>query len=449
MEKKLFFSTFDKNISNVTDILIRSTHLHSANGTDVELLFKSQTITNRFVGAGSLSVLIMVIYGLFLAIFRPNKVAFVKYRSFIIGRYSVATAYRSFNAYKRRRHFILRYVKSLFKCAQIINTIESYQDNISAAFIDHGCYENGVYVDVFSSLKIPIYLNDYPFGLFRWEPKFGSSYDAALQVPKYPVTIEDLALGKKALMERTADSEKIPYMSVSFERYKSEKQFDYVIYTHSFTDAQCLYGYDGAFNNVLEWLEFTIEALGTANICVKVHPGIYTEGASAQVFEWDKALTIEFSAKYASYKNVHIIDYAITNSELLNQLRGDTVLVSHHSNALLEGGALGFKCICAGASNWTNFDLFNSWACEAAYRTLLQLPWSELRLTDPQELYHYYFIANYGQASFFKSHWLNQIADITGFEYKDLFVDASALETLSVEATDQCVAHIVKSIKTV
>jgi hypothetical protein len=447
--KKLFFSTIDKNISNVSDILIRSTYLHSANGTDVELLFKSQTITNRFSGAGSLSLLIMLLYGLFLAIVRPKKTALVKYRAFTIGRYSVATAYRSFNAYKRRRHFILRYVKSLFKCAQIINTIESYQNNISAAFIDHGCYENGVYVDVLSRLNIPIYLNDYPFGLFRWEPKTGSSYDAALQVPKYSVTTEDLALGEKALMERTGDSDKIPYLSVKFERYKSEKQFDYVIYTHSFTDAQCLYGYDGAFNNVLEWLEFTIETLGTANICVKVHPAIYTEGASSQVFEWDKALTLEFIAKYGSHDNVHIIDYAIANSELLNQLRGDTVLVSHHSNALLEGAALGFKSICAGASNWTNFDLFNSWASEEAYRTLLQLTWSELRFTDLQELYHYYFIANYGQASFFKSHWLNEIADITGFEYKELFVDASDLETLSVDATDECVKNISKSIKVV
>ena len=35
-------------------------------------------------------------------------------------------------------------------------------------------------------------------------------------------------------------------------------KFDYIIYAHSFTDAQLVYGNDG-FSNVYDWLIFTID----------------------------------------------------------------------------------------------------------------------------------------------------------------------------------------------
>ena len=39
---------------------------------------------------------------------------------------------------------------------------EKVSSSIHGALIDHGCYENGIYVELFSEVGIPIYFNDYP-----------------------------------------------------------------------------------------------------------------------------------------------------------------------------------------------------------------------------------------------------------------------------------------------
>jgi len=447
MEKKLFFSTYDKGVSNITDILVCSTHQHANINCGPDILSKKQIIKHRFVGFFNFRILSMIFIGFLLSILSPSKLASLKYDGIVVGRYALATAYRSYVAYKYRTQFTLRFVISLFKCAQIVETMRAYQNKIGAAFIDHGCYENGVYVELLSSLQVPMYLNDYPFGLFRWEPKSCSGYQSALQVPIYPISEDDKNIGRETLLARTENSERIPYLRAQFENYHLTTQFDYVIYTHSFTDAQCLYGYDGAFNNVKEWLEYTIEELGDANICVKLHPGLFIENTSAQVFQWDKILMSEFIEKYKSKSNIHFIDFAVTNIQLLKQIKKDTILITHHSNALLEGASMGFKCICAGANNWNNYQLFNEWTDKGSYKALLQMSPSELSSTNLETLFHYYFILQSGRPSFFQDHWFEQIADITGFKYEDLFVDARGLEQLSSDVIDECVNSVSTKIQ--
>jgi len=441
MKHNLFFSTANKG-TKIYDILIGSTFLHANKSKDLVLLYKDQTTSDNSLRGFSFGVLTLLLKSLLIALFSPNNVSLIRYRDISIGRYAVSTAYRSFDAYNNRIIFILKYLKSIYRCAQIIQGIEHYKQNIDSAFIDHGCYENGVYFDIFSKLGIAIYFNDYPFGLVRWEPSEAGGYETALQVNNYKVSPADLAMGKKELKLRTKDSNKISYLSVDFENYSSNQQFDYIIYAHSFTDAQNIYGYDGAFNNVMEWLEFTLNQLDSAKVCVKAHPGIYLEGCSSQVVDWDRRLFAKLTTKYKNKKNIHIIDYAITNLDLLNSISKKTILVSHHSNALLEGGSLGFKCICSKASTWSNFTLFNSWENRDMYQRLLSLPFQDLSETNQTELFRYYFILHYGEASFFSSHWLEQIAKIIDMDYKHLFIDATCIEDLSPQIVDRCIENI-------
>ena len=59
---------------------------------------------------------------------------------------------------------------------------------------------------------------------------------------------------------------------------KNLSYFTHIIYTHTFTDDQLTYGYDG-FVNSLEWLEFTLNILSkniNNRIIVKIHPRVFS-----------------------------------------------------------------------------------------------------------------------------------------------------------------------------
>ena len=43
----------------------------------------------------------------------------------------------------------------------------------------------------------------------------------------------------------------------NLEKYKLDK-FDYVLYCHSFSDANNYYGWDGSFQNIIDWTIFTL-----------------------------------------------------------------------------------------------------------------------------------------------------------------------------------------------
>ena len=53
--------------------------------------------------------------------------------------------------------------------------------------------------------------------------------------------------------------------------------YDYIVYAHSFTDAQLIYGADG-FCSTLEWLIFTINELNRQNkkFIIKAHPNFFS-----------------------------------------------------------------------------------------------------------------------------------------------------------------------------
>ena len=113
-------------------------------------------------------------------------------------------------------------------------------------------------------------------------------------------------------------------------------KFTHVIYAHSFTDAQSIFGKDG-FINSKDWLLFTLRKLleKKNKILLKAHPNFYNKSMGKQAI-WDKKIFDLLKNDIQKYKNLKILDLPIKNHEMLKKLNKKTILISHHSNALLE-----------------------------------------------------------------------------------------------------------------
>ena len=88
---------------------------------------------------------------------------------------------------------------------------------------------------------------------------------------------------------------------------KKLKKYDYIIYTHSFTDAQLWYGND-EFENTYDWFTFTLERLNKKNKKVKIksHPNFHQKHLG-ELSYWDKHLYEKILKKYKTNKNFYFI----------------------------------------------------------------------------------------------------------------------------------------------
>ena len=446
---KLFFFFFKIEDHIVNEILIRTSLEHSKKKDKLKIVYKSDLLNNKnLLSQISFSIIYLFLKGLLYSIFKPRKISYLSYKGLNIGRYAVPTAYRSYKAYNSRFYFIFAYVKSLTKCALFYKAIKQHIKNIELVYIDNPFYENGIFYDIFSGLQIPVYHNEYPYGLVRHEAASQGSYEDALYIQKSEVSEFSVERGKKQIEIVAKDTSKIPYMLASFDEYNSTKKYDYILYSHSFTDAQSSHGHDGAFNNIKEWMEYTLNELRLSKVCIKGHPEIYTEGYSAQVVDWDKKLFSEVLEKYKNYPNIDFIDYPVRNADLLDSLSKETILISHHGNALLEGGALGFKCISSKASNWSkNYEIFNEWKNKDEYKKILSKSFSELIETNYTELYEYYDVLYFGKGSYFAQNWwVNRVAELSGVSAADIIKDPNCINDVDQYVVKECVNVLTKEL---
>ena len=441
---KVFFSTVDLKDHSINQIIINTAYDHAAGNGKLELRCRDDFFnTAILLKSMSLSVILLVLKGLWLAVFKPEKMALLSFDSICIGRYAVATSYRSYNAYISRISFIVGYIKTLAKCGLYANAIKPMIPSIEAAYIDHAFYQNGVFYDLFARHGIAVYQNEYPYGLVRRNLGASETWEDALQVSNIKLSKQQLLMGKRKLLKITKNTNKIPYMLTKFDELRSIAKYDYIIYSHSFTDAQCSYGFDGGFNNIKDWLDFTLQQLKNSKVCVKAHPAIYTEGYTSQVVEWDRRLFTELVEKYKGSPNIDFINYPVKNIDLLNNVDKSTILISHHSNALLEGAILGFKCIAAKKGNWANFSLFNDWTSREGYAELLNQSRDDVEPVDEEELHKYCYALYYGEGSYFSPNWwVKTVADLTGFSVKDIVKDPRCINSVEPKVLEGCIRRV-------
>ena len=204
---------------------------------------------------------------------------------------------------------------------------------------------------------------------------------------------------------------------VDFKKIPNEinyNKFDYIIYAHSFTDAQLVYGNDG-FSNVYDWLIFTIDFLRKKNkkIIVKAHPNFYYPKNKKGYFDPlaynDNLIYQKIINKYKKDRNILFLDKAFSNLDFLKLLnKKKHILITHHGTSILESAYFKFKCICSKASPWeTKFKVANYFSNKKNYKLLLNKSIYSLDKANRKDLdnliYELYFedFSLFGKKSYF------------------------------------------------
>jgi len=303
-----------------------------------------------------------------------------------IGLPAFSTAMKTFKVYDSKiflyysvfKQFISA-VRMYFFSTKIIKESQINSEEL-VVYIDDIAYLNSILFDSLMKSEVGVYTNKYPHGYMLYKNKKHTQISSAKY--EYPKINESEEKYHDYMEKRlTNPLDFIPYLnadiSVKIKKYKPKmaNAQTVLIYPHSFTDAQLVYGYDG-FLNMYEWLEFTLDVLidKNVNIIVKGHPNYWAKNYESEVIEWDLKLWNRLQKKYNTNKYVEFIDFPVSNKDQLDSLDPkNTVVISHHGNAAVEAAYLGFKSISSSCSIWGNeyYSFCETWSTREEYKEIL------------------------------------------------------------------------------
>ncbi len=360
-----------------------------------------------------------------------QKRLYLHYNDINIGRFITAEVYKKFDTYNSKILFFFYFFKNLIIVGKLLKTAEIYIKNkkVEAVYIDHCGYINGVLYSFFSKKKIIIYSNNFPRTIykidFQKKNKFYEVYENSLIISR-KVKLTKLKKNQSSKLLKTIFSvpNKLQHMTeIKYESiFKADyKNFDYVIYAHSFTDGQLWYGLD-QFENTLDWIKFTLNYFKDSKkkVLIKGHPNFY-EKSIGLLAEWDKKIYNRLKKEYSVYDNFDFIDKPIFNYDLITRLNKKCILISHHGTVLLEGANYGFKTISSNANFFNNyFKISNCWSNIEDYKKILTKDYDQLispNRSDLNLLIYNTFIHDYSYTG--KKFWQNIIAKQLNMTLKD------------------------------
>ena len=341
----------------------------------------------RPVSATSILIIFQVVLSFvthfFCVIFsKEQSIWLFKHRNIEFGKYVTSSVYRNTHANTSKVIFLKRYAKFLILGSLYLHsaTKSANKGGVDAVFIGDVFYINGIIYEYFLQRDDLIaYMPLYPLNIVRCEGKW---YDP-IDVLKFGILQKSANTSKidveNYMEERLRDPSKaIYYYDVKSplitKKYYDNKKPNFVIYTHSFVDVQNNYGYDG-FLNVYDWLKFTINFLSTlpVNIVVKLHPNIHRSAGQSGVEAMD--LELWASLKSQLSPSVKLVTTTVSNYDFLKDFNvKDTVLISHHGNAAVEGAFLGFNTICSEKGLWFDeFKFLHTWCTKKEYGEVLEI----------------------------------------------------------------------------
>ena len=339
--------------------------------------------------------------GLFLLglFFSKNKILNLTYKNIRLGKYLIAQTYRDYGTYTSIFKFYFSLLKNIYVASLYIETANFYLDKFQfkCVYLDHCEYLNGIFYDIFYENGITIYSNHYPKNIFK-----------VVSNKKKKINLEDCLKIEYLKNQKKNYSQKeikrilkkifirqnnyfpwvndINYKDIPKENYK---MYDYIVYAHSFTDAQLIYGADG-FCSTLEWLIFTINELNRQNkkFIIKAHPNFFLD-AKVEYAKWDKDIFIKFFSKFQNNDNILIIDQPIDNHKLIKLLNKKCIVITHHGTVLLEMIYNNFKTISSiGNFIDTRFNISNTWLNKIQYKKLLRKNWKNLKSCKKENFYN-------------------------------------------------------------
>lgn len=346
-----------------------------------------------------------------------------KYNSINIGRFALSETLKNPRTYENKIIFIIIFLKNLIKSGQILSTCKNYDKvDIKGIFLDHCFYLNGIYYSFFIKKRIFIYTNNFPTSILRVNPrKKKVGLNLVENLYKLPFEIKNLKKKKNKISNKISQMTKkpkkfLPWLkNTKYHKITSNRYYDYnyVIYCHSFTDAQLIYGDDG-FSSTYEWLIFTLNFLKQQNakVIIKPHPNFwnsYLIGKDSNI-DFDRRIYENILLKYNNVKNFLFLDRAISNFELMKKLNKKCILVSHHGSVIFEASIMNFKTIFSEATFYSKkYKVTNSWNSKKEYQKLLKKKWTNLKFSKTKDLYMLFDKYFYDDHSYYGKYYWQKI----------------------------------------
>ena len=334
----------------------------------------------------SIKFLFFLIYLIIsLKIFSKQRIN-IKYDNIEIGRFVISETMKNLRSYVSKIYFYYKLIENFYSAGKNLNTCKFYIKNhkINAAYVDHCFGLNGIFYSYFGKNKIPIYSNNYPLNIFMVNFKKKKNikllkYENAIKIGNFTKNIskEKIQKAKKILKKLTFTKNYLPWMKkVKFTNLnlynKDLSAYDYLIYVHSFTDGQLIYGND-EFENTYEWLNFTLNTLrkNQKSAIIKPHPNFYVKSLGINSI-FDKIIYNNILQKYESNDKFLFLDKPIFNYDLLKKINKNCIIITHHGSVLLEAAFLDFKTICSHSTFYDkNYNHTITWKNKKQYENLL------------------------------------------------------------------------------
>ena len=320
--------------------------------------------------------------------FFREKIISLKYKGINFGKHLFSFTMRDYEVYESKYKFYFFLFKKVYIISKYFKTADYYLKyyKFEDVYIDHLEYLNGIFYQIFITKNKNIYVNRFPRNIIKTKRK------KMIDIFKLEFKDQNFSNDSKRKIEKKAKQifknldNYLPWMSYTkynFLKKKNMEKYEYIIYTHSFTDSQLCYGFDG-FLDTLEWLEFTTKELQKrkVNFIIKAHPNFYKKSFGVMAL-WDKKIYTNFINKMINDKNVLVIDESILNSDLIKLLDKKCVAITKHGNAQIEMIHHNFKVISSQCNFLDHkYNLFNTWGSKNDYRKLLNQKWDKLKFCN-------------------------------------------------------------------
>jgi hypothetical protein len=370
-------------------------------------------------------------------IFKNNR-SQISFEKIEIGRFVISNTLINFETYVNKLKFYVLLIKNFYFAGTIIKSCDYYyyKYNISGAYIDHCGYLNGIIFSFFAQKKVAVYTNNYPHGIYfvdykKNKKKYLFKYENSLKINfKKKLNFFQKKKASSKLENLVKQKNFIPWLAkVKFSKPKNlnYQNFDYIIYTHSFTDGQMWYGNDG-FENTLEWFEFTLNAFVKTKkkILIKPHPNFYNRSFAKHAI-WDRKLYDIIVKKYQSFDNFYFLKNPIHNYKLLKKLNKNCIAISKFGSVILEAAYMNFRSISSINTFYNKkFKISNMYEDREGYLKLLKTNYWKLDLPDKDNLYEliyslfYIYYSCYNEKNYYENIIMKKLK-LTKKSYKNLF----------------------------
>jgi len=333
-------------------------------------------------------LLICALYFLQGKFFFRQKIISLKYKDINFGKHLFAFTLRDYEAYESKYKFYLSLFKKVYIISKYFKTADYYLKyyKFENIYIDHLEYLNGIFYQIFRVKNKNIYTNRFPRTIIKTKSKN--------IIDIFKLEFKDQNFSNKKKKKIKQEAKKIfknvnNYLSwMNYTKFNVLKKYDlkkynYIIYTHSFTDSQLSYGYDGFFDT-LEWLEFTTRELNKrkVNFIIKAHPNFYLNTKN-DICIWDKKIYSNFINRITDNKNILVINESISNSDLIKSLDKKCVAITKNGSAQFEMVHHNFKVISSKCNYLDHkYNLFNTWNNKKDYKKLLNQKWDKLKFCN-------------------------------------------------------------------